>query len=248
MQGGNPDLKAEESTSYTAGLVFEPIKNLVFTADYYNIKVDNLIDTISDSIIFADPNKYSSLFVRDADGRIKYVSTTLINMGGIKTQGVDLSLNYLTPVTKTGRFGFGIDGTYVIKYDKQEEKDGEWISRAGSYYNQQVYSRWKHVANVNWSYDNWKMIFEQQFSRGYKDSNSIGEAKYDNHRVSDYILYNIAGTYSGFKNLELTGGIKNIFDQDPPASNVKDNFQYGYDSSYADPTGRAYYVRATYKF
>jgi iron complex outermembrane receptor protein len=248
MQGGNPDLKAEESTSYTAGVVFEPIKNLVFTADYYNIKVDNLIDAITDSIVFADPNKYASLFVRDADGRIKYVSTTLINMGGIKTQGVDLSLNYLTPVTKTGRFGFGIDGTYVIKYDKQEEKGGEWIGRVGSYYNQQVYTRWKHVANVNWSYDNWKMIFEQQFSRGYKDSNTTGEAKYDQHRVSDYTLYNIAGTYSGFKNLELTAGIKNIFDQDPPASNVTDNFQYGYDSSYADPTGRAYYLRATYKF
>ena len=61
-------------------------------------------------------------------------------------------------------------------------------------------------------------------------------------------MYNIATTYSGFKNLELTGGIKNIFSEDPPASNVTDNFQYGYDSSYADPTGRAYYVKATYKF
>lgn len=248
MQGGNPDLKAEESTSYTAGFVLEPIKNLVFTADYYNIEVENLIDTITDSIIFGDPVKYASSFVRDTDGRLKYVSTTLVNMGGIKTEGVDLSLNYLTPTTATGRFGFGIDGTYIMKYDKQEEKGGEWISRAGSYYNQQVYTRWRHVANVNWSYENWKMIFEQQFSRGYKDQNTTGEAKYDNHRVSDYTLYNIATTYSGFKNLELTGGIKNLFDQDPPASNVTDNFQYGYDSSYADPTGRAYYVRATYKF
>ena len=247
-QGGNDKLKPEESTSYTAGMVFEPIKNLVFTADYYNIEVKNLINTISDSLIFADPAKYANLFVRDADGRLKYVQTTLINMGGIKTQGVDLSLNYITPMTATGRFGFGIDGTYVIKYDLQEEKGGDWASRNGTYYNQQVYTRWKHVANVNWSYENWKMIFEQQFQLGYKDSNSIGDAKYDNHRVSDYTLYNIATTYSGFKNLELTGGIKNIFDQDPPASNVTDNFQYGYDSTYADPTGRAYYVKATYKF
>ena len=241
LQGGNDKLKPEESTSYTAGLVFEPIKNLVFTADYYNIEVENLINTISDSLIFADPAKYANLFIRDSEGRIKNVQTTLINMGGIKTQGVDLSLNYVTPMTTTGRFGFGIDGTYVLKYDLQEEKGGDWVSRNGTYYNQQVYTRWKHVANLNWSYEDWKMVFEQQFQRGYKDAS-------EERRVSDYTLYNIATTYSGFKNLELTGGIKNIFNQDPPASDVTDNFQYGYDATYADPTGRAYYVRATYKF
>lgn len=248
MQGGNKDLQPEESTSYTAGLVFEPIKNLVFTADYYNIKVDKLIDTVTDTLIFADPAKYADLFHRNADGRIDYVQTTLVNMGGIKTQGVDLSLNYLTQPTSTGRFGFGIDGTYVIKFDKQDEKGGEWVSRNGTYYNQQVYARWKHVANVNWSFEDWKMIFEQQFQHGYKDANATGDDQYDHHRVGDYTRYNIATTYSGFKNLELTGGIKNIFNQDPPASNVTDNFQYGYDTTYADVTGRAYYVRATYKF
>ncbi|HAV7102622.1 TPA: TonB-dependent receptor, partial [Acinetobacter baumannii] len=51
-----------------------------------------------------------------------------------------------------------------------------------------------------------------------------------------------------FKNLELTAGIKNIFDEDPSASNVLDNFQYGYDPRYGDPTGRTYYLRGTYKF
>ncbi|WP_363295284.1 hypothetical protein [Acinetobacter seifertii] len=54
--------------------------------------------------------------------------------------------------------------------------------------------------------------------------------------------------YKGFKNLELTAGIKNIFDEDPSASNVLDNFQYGYDPRYGDPTGRTYYLRGTYKF
>ncbi|RKG38150.1 TonB-dependent receptor [Acinetobacter rongchengensis] len=247
MQGGSPDLQPEESTSYTAGFVLEPIKNLVFTADYYNIEVDNLISTISDAMIFDDPDKYSDRFIRDTDGRIKYVNTTLVNMGGIKTEGVDLSLNYLAPTTKTGRFGFGIDGTYIMKYDRQDEKGGKWEGIVGTYDDPAIV-RWKHVANVNWSYENWKMVFEQQFTRGYKDQNTTGDEKYDNHRVSDYTLYNISGTYSGFKNLEVTAGIKNIFDEEPSASNVTDNFQYGYDPRYTDPVGRAYFVRGTYKF
>ena len=39
-QTGNPELDPEESTSFTAGLVFEPMSNLSFTLDYWNIEVE----------------------------------------------------------------------------------------------------------------------------------------------------------------------------------------------------------------
>ncbi|EKU59939.1 TonB-dependent receptor [Acinetobacter sp. WC-323] len=246
-QGGTKGLQPEESTSITAGFVVEPIKNLVFSADYYNIKIDGLINSIGEAMIFGDPEKYADRFIRGEDGRLQYINSALTNMGGVKTQGIDLALNYLSPMTVTGRFGFGIDGTYIIKYDRQEEKGGTWEGYAGKYDDPAIL-RWKHVANINWSYENWKMVFEQEFYRGYKDQNETGDDKYDNHHVSDYTLYNISGTYKGFKNLELTAGIKNIFDAEPSASNVLDNFQYGYDPRYSDVTGRAYFLRGTYKF
>ena len=246
-QGGTKGLQPEESTSITAGFVVEPIKNLVFSADYYNIKIDGLINSIGEAMIFGNPEKYADRFIRGEDGRLQYINSALTNMGGVKTQGIDLALNYLTPMTGTGRFGFGIDGTYIIKYDRQEEKGGVWDSYAGKYDDPEIL-RWKHVANINWSYENWKMVFEQEFYRGYKDQNETGDDQYDNHRVSDYTLYNVSGTYKGFKNLELTAGIKNIFNAEPSASNVLDNFQYGYDPRYSDVTGRAYFLRGTYKF
>ena len=247
MQGGNPDLQPEESKTFTAGFVYEPIKNLVLAVDYYNIEIEELVGQVGETSIFEDPEKYASLFVRGADGRIEYINTILMNTGGIKTQGIDISLDYLSPLTATGRFGFGINGTYVIKNDYQEEKNGSWEGLVGVYDDPAVL-RWKHTANLNWSYENWKIIFEQQFFRGYDDQNQIGEEKFDKHRVPDYTLYNVAGTYSGFKNLEITGGIKNLFAEEPAASNVLDNFQYGYDPRYSDPTGRTFYVRGTYKF
>lgn len=247
MQGGNSELQPEESTTFTAGFVFEPLKNLVLAVDYYNIEIENLIGLTGETSIFEDPTKYADRFVRDADGRIQYINTTLMNTGGIKTEGIDISLDYLTPMTSTGRFGFGINGTYVIKNDYQEEKDGDWEGLVGVYDDPAVL-RWKHTANINWSYEDWKLVFEQQFFRGYHDQNATGEEGFDNHKVPDYTLYNIAGTYKGFKNLTLTGGIKNLFDEEPAASNVLDNFQYGYDPRYSDPTGRTFYVRGTYTF
>jgi iron complex outermembrane receptor protein len=246
-QGGTDGLQPEESTSYTAGFVFEPIKNLVFSADYYKIKIDGLIGLIGEADIFENPEKYADRFIRGADGRLEYINTSLANMASVKTEGIDVALNYLSPMTPTGRFGFGIDGTYVIRFDEQEKKGESWKGYVGQY-NDPAILRWKHVANLNWSYENWKMVFEQEFYRGYKDQNQIGDEKYDNHRVSDYTLYNVSGTYKGFKNLELTAGIKNLFDAEPSASNVIDNNQYGYDPRYSDITGRAYFLRGTYKF
>ena len=245
--GGSKELEPEESTSITAGFVFEPIKDLVFSADYYNIDVDGLVSSIGEASLFWDPVRYADRFVRNSEGRIQYLNTTLINAGGLRTEGVDLSLNYLSPKTSSGRFGFGIEGTYVISIDYQNEDGAAWNNYVGEYANPAVV-RWKHWANLNWSYEDWKMMFEQQYVRGYHDHNKTGQAQYDSHKVSDYTLYNVSGTYSGFNNLKLTAGIKNIFDQDPSASNVTDNFQYGYDPRYADPTGRTFYMRATYKY
>ncbi|ENU62853.1 hypothetical protein F980_01488 [Acinetobacter lwoffii NIPH 715] len=70
-QGGNPDLQPEESTSFTAGLVFEPIKNLVFTADYYNIDIEGLVGSISPNMIFDDLDRYGHLIVYAPDNRIQ---------------------------------------------------------------------------------------------------------------------------------------------------------------------------------
>ena len=46
---GNPELDPEKSTSFTAGLVYEPIRNLSFTLDYWQIEVKDLITGITDT-------------------------------------------------------------------------------------------------------------------------------------------------------------------------------------------------------
>jgi iron complex outermembrane receptor protein len=50
------------------------------------------------------------------------------------------------------------------------------------------------------------------------------------------------------KSLTLTGGIKNLLDQDPPSSRNSLYFQTGYDATYTNPIGRQFYGRINYKF
>jgi iron complex outermembrane receptor protein len=54
--------------------------------------------------------------------------------------------------------------------------------------------------------------------------------------------------FKGVKNLTLRAGVKNITNEDPPASNQGATFQNGYDPRIADPYGRVYSFQASYKF
>jgi iron complex outermembrane receptor protein len=61
-------------------------------------------------------------------------------------------------------------------------------------------------------------------------------------------LWDLSGTYTGFKNMKLTLGVKNLFDTNPPASNQAGTFISGFDPSYYDPRARFVYGSINYKF
>ena len=69
-------------------------------------------------------------------------------------------------------------------------------------------------------------------------------------KVGAYEIYHLQGAYTGFKNLTLTPGARNIFDEDPPYKNAggQTSFQARYDPLYVDPRGRFIYGRVEYKF
>ena len=69
-------------------------------------------------------------------------------------------------------------------------------------------------------------------------------------RVKSHTTYDLSASYTGIKNLTLTGGIKNLFDTDPPftAHNLDFAAGAGWDPRVADPRGRAFTFRVNYKF
>ena len=58
-QTGDPELDPEESTSYTLGLIFQPLSNLTFTVDWWQIEVENLIVGVT-STAEAEAQYYSN--------------------------------------------------------------------------------------------------------------------------------------------------------------------------------------------
>ena len=248
LQGGNPNLKPEKSTTFSVGLVLEPYRDLTLSVDYWHIQLKDKIAALPEQSIYGDYAKYAALFLRNPDGSPYAILDLNDNLGKVKTDGVDVGASWLLPGGGAGygQFTLTLDGTWVHSYDYQNERDGPYIDNLGRYADNSVVFRWKHNLALNWRLGPWSATLAEVYKSKYTDQNLV-EAQYA-HDVDSYSLWNVSGSYTGFKGLTLTAGIKNLLDDDPPFTNQGTLFQKGYDPRYTDPVGRALYLRASYTF
>ena len=94
---------------------------------------------------------------------------------------------------------------------------------------------------MNWKSGPWGATIGQQFVLGYKDNSGA-------RRVGSYEVWDVQGTWDGWRGLGVVLGVRNVLDRDPPASDQGQTFQVGYDPQIADAHGRTYYLGLKYKF
>jgi iron complex outermembrane receptor protein len=258
-------LSPEKSKAFTLGLGFQITPELTAGFDVWDLRIRNLIAGLPEQQIFGNAARYASRFVRcsqlpagpdpraidrgDVDvctnypsfDPIAYIDQPTENLGELRTSGIDIDVNWRSRPTGFGRFNASVNGTYVMKYDYQREKNGAFIDAVGRYSDNAPVFRWQHVATLGWQMDSWSATLGQRHKSGYTDQG--GAAK-----VKAYTLYDLSVTWAGIKNLSLTGAVTNLFDKDPPVSGQTTTFQRGYDPRFTDPLGRAVMLRANYKF
>jgi iron complex outermembrane recepter protein len=261
LGGGNKGLQPEKSKTATLGLVIEPMTDLTLGIDLWAVRLKNQINPLAEELIFADPVKNAALFNRGADGSLSidgtqcpgvncgYISDQTSNLGGINTDGVDLSAAYRLRAGDLGTFNFVFAGTYVHKYEYQQEVGGEFLKNVGVYSGSGPIFRWQQTLNVSWSLGEWGLGVVNHFKTGYVDQNDVNQVDPEFFgKVSTYSLWDVWGSWQPTKAIAVTVGVRNVFDKSPPFSNQGATFQTGYDPRFTDATGRAYYLRASYTF
>ncbi len=170
--GGNPNLKAETSTTKSFGVVFTPtfIDGFTATVDYWDIKVSDYISSIGASTIVngcynsGDPAQiayYCPLVNRSAQGTIfgaGYVTNTQKNLPYLSTSGIDFEANYQTELGDWGMEGWGalavnFVGTYLETLKTKSSQFNAAYDCAG-YYGLVCYTpnpEWRHKMRVTWS-------------------------------------------------------------------------------------------------
>ncbi len=253
-QGGNPGLKPETSRQWTIGFVVSPYNGLSFSLDRWQIKRTDLIYELTPQQVIANYQTFPESLVRGPNGRLDdiggYVRAGFVNADGDITSGTDLSVK-ADGKLGNGRWSASIDGTYIDSHRSRIFSTLPYVESAGQWSSRDLFVRWKHEARVGYSAGPWSGTLSQSYTSRYKDEVPSGVVPpgFDPY-VHGYAVYNLSVGYSGVKNLTVTAGVRNLLDRDPSftAHNLDFAAGAGWDPRVADPRGRAYTLRVTYKF
>jgi len=264
--GGNLSLKPEKSKNFTAGFVLEPTPGLSFSADYFNIKIDDVIGIPAETPIFENiaASEAAGLLFRYAPGSagcptpepglpcpVNYGIQTLVNLTELKTEGIDLNASYRFPRMSWGRVTVAFNGTYLMKWD--QKSTGQETQRLAGQFGGGVaatvigsgstggFPHWKHIATVTSDIGPLQLTAHQLFVGHYTDAET-------GRTVGTYSTIGLNAAYTAMRNLTLTLGVKNVFDADPPYTRQNQSFQVGYDPALTDPTGRFWYASVRFRF
>ncbi|MDB5705258.1 MAG: TonB-dependent receptor [Sphingomonas bacterium] len=136
VSGGNPNLRAETSDSFTYGGVYSPsyVPGLSISVDYYNIKVNDVItapsaqqivDACYDAPTLTNP--FCGLFQRAGAqggpaGEVPFeilegtLQQTLLNYASLKVRGIDVDISYSHDIG-IGRLGSHFVWTHSLQND-----------------------------------------------------------------------------------------------------------------------------------
>lgn len=258
LLGGNKGLSPEKSKNASLGIVFEPVNNLTLSVDYWNIRLTKQISTLTDSTVLGDVATFGSYIHRNASGDLAidgsqcpspitcgYLDLRTQNLGDINTNGLDLSATYKLRSTDYGTYQFGMNATYVHKYEYQNFIGDVMHQNVNVFSDGTNVFRWQNTMTLAWNSGKFSAGLAAHYKSGYEDFHSTD---HPTNTVASYTTFDGYGSWDAFKNFSLTVGVRNMFDRDPPLSFQTKKFQAGYDPRYADPTGRTYYVRGTYNF
>ncbi|WP_434031050.1 TonB-dependent receptor plug domain-containing protein [[Pseudomonas] boreopolis] len=267
--GGNRDLEPERSRSFSAGFVWSPWfgSNAAWSdrfdieVTFYRHHVDGAIQAIDAQtqldlcVDTLDPT-YCGGITRASTGGINGFNNRLTNLGSIKTDGWDVDLFWTLPETALGRFKVKWQNTFVGRYEAtgaagQRQPQGPGIEVVDS-----SIPEWTSNASLDWSLGNWnaawtvRHISELTEQCGDAVAFPVCSNQAAGTNTLDAITYHdvqLGYRFAWLNGLQLTAGVNNLFDKDPPI--CLSCSLNGYDASTYDiPQGRYWYVRADLKF
>ncbi|NBW07729.1 MAG: TonB-dependent receptor [Caulobacteraceae bacterium] len=271
VTGGNTDLDTETADTLTLGLVWTPafVPGFNVSLDYFDIKVDGLISTVGAAntlTLCYDDNDAAacSRIHRDSgtgslwlgDG---YVENLSLNIGGLKTSGIDLNANYGFDLGDVGlptwgKVGMSFVGTWLstLETDTGTQTASSVYDCVGYFGSDQCgvpNPEWRHRARVTWSTP-WPVELSgtwRYYSAVDYGSSLTGSVSGRLDSTLEAMSYfDLAASWDVRDNVTARVGINNVLDTDPPMTTVGSNGNT-YPQLY-DALGRYMFVSLTANF
>ncbi|KXU34652.1 hypothetical protein AXK11_07940 [Cephaloticoccus primus] len=264
LTGGNPDIVPETSRNLNIGLVWSPraVPGLRLSADWFKIEKRNNITSPGTQTILDEEALFPHRVIRAAPdpgdpygvGQVLEVHTYSMNMLMLETSGIDLGARYRLQTGSAGDFETAINATLSDYYRTQTSVTSGVINRLGvPSYSGPLEKRIN--GSLSWNRRQWNIGWATQYYGSYRLSptgrgSTTSIRRQGGPRVASqiyhdlFVRYRLAARRRALSNVELTLGVKNVFDKAPPV----DMSRSYYYSTFGDPRLRRLYANVKKTF
>lgn len=261
IAGGNPDVKAEEATTWSAGIDFTPsaLPNFRASATYFSIDYENQILALRGTAgLLTNPvyAPYRTLNPTQAEVAALLASGLPINtpinaslvtyiqdgrrqnLGTTVAKGVDAAIEHRWTLS-TVELSAGINGTYFTELTTAAAKGAPLLDVLNTLNFPQ---RFRARGDIGLRYGALNTTAFVNYTNAYDHVGITPERRIDSYTTVDlHIGYDLDAWVDG---LSLALDVQNALDEEPPFVNIAG----GYDPQVASPLGRLFAVSARMKW
>jgi iron complex outermembrane recepter protein len=240
VNGANPNLTPEYGKTWNLGMIFELNKNFSATIDWWRIhKTDDISTPTLDSAI-------AQGFWNRTGARFN-IFTNLRNIAERETSGIDVDARLRLPGTAVGNVSVRNMLTYYTTNKTRSTSADPWSEFQNTY----ATPNFRNAFNVSVENGPWTLGTTWRAVGGFWDTDVPHPIASNRRKVESHHELDALVQYRGLKNLEMSLGVKNLLDAEPPfsATNANSNLytQMGFAELYS-ARGQFWYVTAKYTF
>jgi iron complex outermembrane receptor protein len=276
ITGGNPNLQPEKSNNYNLGGVWSPSwadnlswsSKLDFEVDYFNYRIkkaiqapdiQGLIDVCATGAVTGAP---CAIFIRPSNqgGNLAPVVDTLANLGTIKTDGIDLKANWLSPQWSWGQLSASMQATHTISYKAVDLFGIQTQREVGIEVGDSAIPAWQTNVQFGWKRGDWDASWNVRYISAVKENcDNVSNGAVATgcpqvvagqfHRLGSTVYNDVQLGWNhslGVQGLKLAVGANNVFNRSPPVCSTCS--LNGYDAGTYDLPFRFWYLSLDFKF
>ena len=234
ITAGNPNLKPEKAKTLTVGTVITPsaLRGFSLSVDYYSIKVDNLIDSLSSQQIITNCFEAGGSGVPECNLITRPTPTSLptlvsilpANIAFLKTAGIDIDASYRTEIGNNGKLSLRWYANYLDKFDSQQYVGAPIAHYAGVNVvssNPAGFPRWRGNFTVDYEQGPFGLTISEQYIHKMRldQPGQATRANFIDNSVPAFWYTDLSVRYkvqAAGAEFELFGNVSNLLDQKPP--------------------------------
>ena len=235
VSGGNANLDAEESESYSLGLVWGVTDGWDLGLDFWRIENNDAVSTPGAQFFVDNETAFPDSVVRDRNGEIVTVNSKFQNVAAQKLWGVDLDTTARWAAANGGDLVLDLGAAYLGSFEQEPVPGAGFDELAGK----DGRPRWRGRAMLQWARANYAASLTLHYVGDYRLSQS--GASVDAWTPVDAQIDWRPGALPGGT---ITVGVDNLLDESPPEDPfyVDDPGWPFFNKALHDPRGRFLYA------